>query len=311
MQALRGGNELFFLSGGSGKVNNESDVSETGKVQAEKNGLQYDMIDVKTIDWNRVWQARLAGRKSLKRDVSFWNGRASTFARATETEYIDHFLAIMKPEAHWTVFDMGCGSGALAVPLAKLVSSVIAVDFSSEMLAIVRRRCEAEGIQNVKTICGQWEDDWEKLGINTCDAAIASRSLMVDDLQTSIMKLNNMARKRVYIVTVAGDGPRDRRLFDAIGRPFDSGPDYIYNYNLLYRMGITANVTFIEEIRDKKYESPEEAVESMQWMFDDMTSREKEKLTAYVKERLIFSSGAWKLSYANVVRWAVMWWEKE
>ncbi len=292
-------------------MNHESDVNEFGQGNCNKIELPNEVIDVKAIDWNRVWRAQLALRNSLKRDACFWDGRASSFAKATETEYIDHFLAIMKPEAHWTVFDMGCGSGTLAVPLAKLVSSVTAVDFSREMLNIVRKRCENEDIHNVKIVHGQWEDDWEKLGIKTCDVAIASRSMVVDDLQSSILKLSRMARKRIYIVTVAGDGPRDRRLFDAIGRPFDSGPDYIYNYNLLYRMGITANVMFIEEIRNKKYESPEEAVESMQWMFDDMNPREKEKLTAYVKEHLIFSSGAWKLSYANVVRWAVMWWEKE
>ncbi|MEN6373293.1 MAG: class I SAM-dependent methyltransferase [Smithella sp.] len=288
-----------------------SDVNEFGQQRNQKSGSPNDLFDLKTIDWNRVWQAQLTLRNSPKRDACFWDGRAPSFAKATETEYIDHFLAIMKPETHWTVFDMGCGSGTLAVPLAKLVSSVTAVDFSREMLAVVRKRCEDEGIHNVNIIHGQWEDDWGKLGINTCDVAIASRSMVVDDLQASILKLNAVARKRVYIVSVAGDGPRDRRIFNAIGRPFRSGPDYIYNYNLLYQMGIPANVAFIEEIRNRTYESPEEAVQSMQWMFDDLSSREKEKLSDYVKEHLISCCGAWKLSYANVVRWAVMWWEKE
>ncbi|MEN6622256.1 MAG: methyltransferase domain-containing protein [Smithella sp.] len=292
-------------------MNNELNVNEFGQGHSMKIDLPNEVIDVKAIDWNRVWRDQLALRKSLKRDACFWDGRASSFAKATETEYIDHFLAIMKPEAHWTVFDMGCGSGTLAVPLAKLVSSVTAVDFSREMLNVVRKRCENENIHNVKIVHGQWEDDWEKLGINICDVAIASRSMVVDDLQSSILKLSSMARKRVYIVTVAGDGPRDRRLFEAVGRPFDSGPDYIYNYNLLYRMGIPANVAFIEEIRNRKYESPEEAVESMKWMFDDLNSRESEKLTAYVQKHLIFNGGAWRLSYANIVRWAVMWWEKD
>lgn len=292
-------------------MNCGSDVNKFGREDTEKNRLPGECIDMKAIDWNRVWQAQLALRNSPKRDSFFWDKRAPSFAKATETEYIDHFLAIMKPRAHWTVFDMGCGSGTLAVPLAKLVSSVTAVDFSREMLEVVRKRCEQEGICNVNIIHGQWEDDWGKLGINSCDVAIASRSLVVDDLQASILKLSAMARKRVYIVSVAGDGPRDRRIFDAIGRPFESGPDYIYNYNLLYQMGIQAHVTFIEEIRNRLYESPEEAVESMQWMFNDLSSREKENISDYVKDHLISCYGGWRLSYANVVRWAVMWWEKE
>lgn len=292
-------------------MNRESDVNEFRQEDTEKKRLPEECIDVKAIDWNRVWRAQLALRNSPKRDSCFWDKRAPSFAKATETEYIDYFLAIMKPRAEWSVFDMGCGSGTLAVPLAKLVSSVTAVDFSREMLAVVRKRCEHEGISNVKIIQGQWEDDWRKLGINSCDVAIASRSMVVDDLQSSILKLSAMARKRVYIVSVAGDGPRDRRIFDAIGRPFESGPDYIYNYNLLYQMGIQAHVTFIEEIRNRLYESPEEAVESMQWMFNDLSSREKEKISDYVKDHLISYCGGWRLSYANVVRWAVMWWEKE
>jgi len=293
-------------------VNHESIAHEPGRGQTKECGSQAEVIDVKAVDWNRVWQAQLARRSSPKRDARFWDGRASSFAKAiSETVYTDQFLSIMKPKAHWTVLDMGCGSGTLAVPLAKLVSSVTAVDFSGEMLAVVRERCEAEGIRNITTIHGQWEDDWEKLGIDTYDVAIASRSMVTDDQQASIMKLNAAARKCVYIVTVVGDGPHDRRLFDAVGRPLTPCPDYIYSYNMLYQMGILANVAFIDETRNRTYNSPEEAVASMHWMFDELSSREEEKLTAYFKEHLVFRFGSWRLSYDKLVRWAVMWWEKE
>jgi hypothetical protein len=198
-----------------------------------------------------------------------------------------------------------------ALPLAKRVSSVTAVDFSGEMLAVVRKRCKDEGISNVTTIHGRWEDDWGTLGINICDAAIASRSLVSDDLQDSILKLEEAARKCVCIVTVVGDGPYDRQLFDAVGRSFSSEPDYIYSYNMLYRMGILANVAFIEETRNRMYNSPEEAVASMRWMFDELNPYEEEKLFAYFKERMVFQSGSWRISYDKVIRWAVMWWEKE
>ncbi|MEN6318399.1 MAG: class I SAM-dependent methyltransferase [Syntrophaceae bacterium] len=292
-------------------MNNKLVAHETGRGHVNECGIQDEVIDVKAVDWNRVWRAQLARCSSHKRDASFWDGRAPSFAKASDTGYADHFLAIMKPKAHWTVLDMGCGSGTLAVPLAKLVSSVTAVDFSGEMLSVVCKRCEDEGIRNITTIHGRWEDDWEKLGIDTYDVAIASRSLATNDLQASILKLNAVARKRVYIVTIVGDGPHDRRLFDAVGRPLNPCPDYIYNYNMLYQMGTCANVAFINEIRNRTYNSPEEAVESMHWMFDELSSREEEKLTAYLKEHLVFRSGSWRLSYDKLIRWAVMWWEKE
>jgi len=205
---------------------------------------------------------------------------------------------------------MGCGSGILAVPLAERVAEVTAVDHSKEMLAIVRARCEDEGIGNIKTILGRWEDDWQEIGIGSYDVAMASRSMVADDLRSCILKLEAAARERVYISTIVGDGPYDRRLFEAIGRPLDLGPDYLYNYNMLYQMGILANVAFIDETRNKTYGGPEEAVTAMLWMFDGLNAAEEERLRAYVKEHLVFQSGSWCLRYEHVVRWALMWWEK-
>ena len=279
-------------------MNHESVAHESRQGRATEWGSREDIINVNAVDWNRVWQAHRAGRGSPERDGHFWDGRAPSFAKTTlDMDYADRFLAIVKPEAHWTVLDMGCGSGTLAIPLAKLVSSVTAVDLSTEMLYVLREQCETEGIGNVTTIHGRWEDDWGRLGIGAYDVAIASRSMVADDLRTSILKLDGVARKRVYVVTVAGDGPHDRRLFDAVGRSLNVGPDYIYNYNMLHQMGILANVTFIEETRNRTYSNQEEAFASMRRIFDELNPREEEKLNAYLKEHLVFGSGSWRLSY--------------
>lgn len=294
-------------------MNYSSASVRPGHVTASPSGSRDEVVDLEALDWNRVWQAQLDKGRSQKRDAGFWDTRAPSFSKAAlETDYVEQLLEIMGPKPHWTAFDMGCGSGAVAIPLARHISSVTAVDFSGGMLSALRKRCEAEKVHNVTTIHGGWEDDWDTLGITTYDVAIASRSMVVDDLEASIQKLNAVARKRVFIVTVTGDGPRDRRLFEAIGRPVTSpGPDYIYYYNMLYHMGLRANVSFIQEKRNRTYESPEDAAASMQWMFEDLSAREQEKLARYLKEHLVFDSGSWRLSYANVIRWAVMWWEKE
>ncbi len=274
--------------------------------------MSEDVIDVGSVDWNRVWQARNSRRTPPKRGVEFWDGRAASFAEArAETSYATRFLTIMNPQADWTVLDMGCGGGTLAVPLARSVSSVTAVDVSREMLAVVHTRCEEEGISNVMTLQGRWEDDWARLGIGIHDVAIASRSMVGEDLRASILKLDQAARKGVYIVTVVGDDPYDRRLFDAIGRPLNCGADYIYSYNMLYQMGILANVAFIEESRNRAYDSPEKAHASVRWMFGELDSAEEERLRAYVRENLVIREGCWSFCYDTMIRWAVIWWQKE
>ncbi len=230
---------------------------------------------------------------------------------ASKTDYAARFLAIIKPKPQWTVLDMGCGSGTLAIPLARRTKTVTAVDFSPKMLSMLDERCRAEGIRNIITVEGRWEDDWRKIGIcPSYDLAIASRSMVVDDLRGSIAALNNVARKRVCIVTIIGDGPYDRRLFDAVGRSLNLGPDYIYNYNMLYQMGICANVAFIEETRNRMYASREEAFAGMHWMFNHLSIQEEERLQAYLEEHLVPRNGYWRLSYEKVVKWAVIWWDK-
>lgn len=141
--------------------------------------------------------------------------------------------------------------------------------------------------------------------------ALASRSMVAEDLRTSVLKLDLVARKAVYIVTMVGDGPFDRRLFDAIGRPLNAGPDYIYNYNMLYQLGILANVAFIKESRRRTYESPEKACASVRWMFGELNSTEEERLRTYVREHLVIRDGRWSFSWDTIIRWAVLWWEKE
>jgi SAM-dependent methyltransferase len=265
----------------------------------------------RSIDWNRVWRDLRAKRTSRKKDPAFWDGRAASFAKTTsETDYADRFLGIMEPKESWTVLDVGCGNGVLTIPLAKVVFSVTATDHAREMLSIVGDRCRKEGLGNVTTLLCRWEDDWEKAGVGSYDVAIASRSMVADDLKESILKLDAVARKRAYVSTIVGDGPYDRRLYEAIGRPLEVGPDYICNYNMLYQMGIHARVAFIDEVRNRTYDGPDEAFSAMRWMFDELTREEEKKLRSYLEKYLVFHSGSWRLCYDRIIRWAVMWWEK-
>ncbi len=242
----------------------------------------------------------------------FWDGRAQEFSEhAASTGYPEEFIGVMMPRKTWTVLDMGCGGGTIAIPLARKVKSVTAVDFSKRMLDIVDRRCRNADISNVKIIQGCWEDDWDRLGIGVHDVAIASRSLIGDDVKGSITKLDSAARKAVYISTIVGSGPFDKELYESTGRTFSVGKDYIYYYAALYEMGIMANVAFIPEHYRNQWDSHEEALEDQRWMFRGMTEEEEDKVRAYLKRRLVQVLGRWRLPYSRQCRWAVMWWTKD
>jgi SAM-dependent methyltransferase len=218
---------------------------------------------------------------------------------------------MMEPQADWTVLDMGCGGGTLALPLATRVKEITAVDYSDKMLALLEAEIQKRNIKNVKTFKASWDDDWSDKDIGLHDVSIASRSLSVDDVQGAIIKLIGAARKRVYISTVVGDGPYDRQIFEAIGRELIPVVDYIYIYNLLYQLGIHANIFFIPEESWKTFDDLNEARNYMKWMLNEMTLNEEYSLEQYLRQNMIVKDGKSVIEYKKAFKWAVIWWDKE
>ncbi|WP_054694029.1 hypothetical protein [Desulfosarcina cetonica] len=182
------------------------------------------------------------------------------------------------------------------------------MDPSARMRELLQQRCDNEGIGNIRIVDGRWEDDWDVLGVGVHDVAIASRSLIVDDLQGAIEKLQRHASRRVVLSAMVGDGPHDRRIFDAVGREFIAGADYILLVNLLRQMGIFADLTFICQHQQKNYRDVEDALNGMRWMLQGMTPDEEDRLRTYLARTLVRENGRWKLPYQRIVRWAVIGW---
>jgi SAM-dependent methyltransferase len=272
-----------------------------------------EINDISEIDWNDVIKKKKKNKPKTHGEGSeYWNKRAPSFTEhAPKTVYPDCFMKIMDLRRSWTLLDMGCGGGTLAIPLASKVKHITAVDFSDKMLERLQAEANRKKIRNISAVRASWEDDWKQAGIGIYDIAIASRSLAVDDIQAALQKLNNAARRRVYISTIVGSGPFDRNIFDAIGRQYNQSVDYIYVYNLIYQMGICANINFIENEKEKTFESHEAALNSYNWMFQDLSPTELEKLKEYLYQHLVNFNGKWMLDYKQNVKWAVIWWDKK
>lgn len=265
------------------------------------------------VDWNEVWRDLRAQKKARgTHRIKNWDSRANEFARAVARgDYVEQMLAIcaMSPEA--TVLDIGAAAGTLAVPLALRAREVTALEPSGAMRAILARRCQALGLENVRIVAGRWEDDWERLEIGTYDIAIASRSLVVENLSTAIDKLCRHTRKRVYLSTLVGDGPYDRKLIGAVGRKFEPGIDYIVVYNYLRQIGIYANLQFTVHRELQIYADIDEAVLELSWMVDEIDAQETTRLREYLSRTLVKDQEGWRMPYTSPVRWAVIWWDQE
>ncbi|MBW6520103.1 MAG: class I SAM-dependent methyltransferase [Desulfoarculaceae bacterium] len=265
------------------------------------------------IDWNLLWQNARKQKSWSSKGPTDWDRRAESFAsRNANSPYVTLLLERLPLTPDLTVLDMGSGPGTLSIPLAGLVRSVTAVDYSAGMLDALNRKVKEEDIENIRTIQGAWEDDWQQLDIGKHDIAIASRSLAVANLSLALEKLNAHAREYVFIADRISPTPFDPGAFAAIGRKFQSGPDYIYTVNTLYAMGIHPCVDILKLDRDYVFRDMEEALQSYVWMFKDLSAREREALTDYVSAKVIHVEGKQvTLRREHPPRWALIWWKKD
>ncbi len=266
---------------------------------------------VRSIDWNQAWQAARARTGSRWDGRTFWNGRAPSLAEhARETDFSGQALDLLQPAPEWTVLDVGCGAGTLAVPLAARVKSVTAMDISDAMLGLLGQRCAEERVGNVRPVLAGWEDDWSAAGVGVHDVVLASRSLFAGDLAAAIDKLQDFSRRRVVIVSLVGDGPYDRQVYEAVGRPLYRGPDFVYIINYLAQAGIFANLSFITEVEDKSFANLDEAVAGTRWMVNEMTAEEESRLRAHLAGGVVGGGDGVAMPRPKVTRWAAIWWER-
>lgn len=284
-------------------------------------------------DWNAEYQnMQLARRKTD--DAAYWDKRAQTFTtKDAPSAYVEAFLERAHIQPDESIFDMGCGTGALALPLARAGHEVLAADFSQGMLNQMIAQAHDEHLSSITPICMSWEDNWHTHGVNkkTYDVALASRSLAVTDLRQALLKLSSVARRRVCITLATGSSPRtDERILREIGLPTLFGKDYQYAFNILTNEGIKAEISYIESTRAYTFNTPDEALEHFSAMAVDASkaiASEREidraliNLADWLEAELVHNEtaglpnekgvqqGAWRLRKPRQVTWAFMSWD--
>jgi len=265
------------------------------------------------IDWIELRANALAQKGWQEKGPDQWDKKARSFAgRNKSAAYVDLVLSQLPLDPSYNVLDIGSGPGTLAIPMAKKVRSVTAIDFSRGMLDTLEEIAGGENIENIHTVQCAWEDDWQEKGIQVHDIAIASRSMGVKDLVAALDKIDRYGSRYVFLTDRIGSTPFEVGAFAALGRSFAPGPDYIYTLNTLYTMGIYPNVRVLELERDVTYASMEEAVKGYSWMFQDMSAEEGLALERYIGGRIVSSEeGRVVVRRETVPRWALIWWAKD
>ncbi|WP_298501715.1 class I SAM-dependent methyltransferase [uncultured Methanobrevibacter sp.] len=260
------------------------------------------------VDWVSFWTERLA----TKVDKDWDKAAPGFFKRTHKEDYDDALFDMLILDEHDTVLDVGCGEGSVTIPIAKKVKQVIGLDSSPKMLEYLEKRAVENDISNIETILKPIENiKYDEIG--DVDVVVCSRSLNgIIPIDEVLSELNKIANKYVFITIFGPENKKIEKDFDKrIGKQTENFPDYNYFFNILYNMGIYANVQRFDLNNYREYDSIDEAVDNGKFRLDLYTESEKEELKKYLSEILTKDEETGKLfNVKDKADWIMVWWKQ-
>lgn len=260
------------------------------------------------IKWSEFWADKLSNKKDKD-----WDKAAPGFYRRTKKEdYNDALFDKLILNKDDTVLDVGCGEGSVTIPLAKRVKKVIGLDSSPKMLEYLEKRANDNDIDNIECNLKPIEDiSYDEIG--DMDVVVCSRSLNgIIPIEDVLAELNKIANKYVFITIFGPENKKIEKDFDKeLGIKTEDFPDYNYFFNILFNMGIYANIERFDLNNYREYSSIDEAMDNGKFRLDLYSDSEKEKLRDYLERILTFDENSKK--YYNVkdkADWILIWWKK-
>ena len=108
--------------------------------------------------------------------------------RPTRVVKVNEVIEKLRLKPGDIVADIGSGSGTFSIPMAKAIAPngiLYAVDIDQKMLDFVAERAKKEGVTNLRTVLGEYDDP--KMPVKDVDVAFFHRTLhMIEHRQTYV-----------------------------------------------------------------------------------------------------------------------------
>jgi len=273
-------------------------------------------------DWNECWKARQLRHESSMHfdDPSHdWNKRenAARYDANSRNRYdprVRLTIGGLDIDKTSRVLDIGAGPGTLAIPLSPLVKEITAVEPGAGMIGILNDHIRREGISNITCVQKNWEDIDPATDLDgNYDAVIASLSLTMHDIRAALRKMDAVSGKYVYLYWFV-DSPFWEKMYNDLwlklhGSPWYPGPKADILFNVLYQMGIFANVEMLPLDKEYRFGSEEEMAAFFRRRFNVTTPKQERVLDEYLAP-LVKRSGD-DVVVSGDSTFAKIWWKKE
>mgnify|MGYP002410802973 FL=1 len=272
-------------------------------------------------DYIRMWDEQMARAFRQKRTAgedneTFWDNPVNVdrYVRRLKNDdrgRVQTQLDSMNIASGSSVLDIGAGPGTLSVPLALSGCPVTVVEPSSPMIEGIetyRRLTDAPPIRILHTT---WEDAApEEIGRH--DVVIASLSLMMENIRDCIKKMDDCAESAVHLfwfLIPPSLSRGNKELWPLLhGEPYDYEPTADILWNVLFQLGIYANLTVESRTVGQAYTSVEEMHQDYYTRVLAKTDEQKSIVDRYLGERMRKTDNGFVLP--GISKTAHIWWEK-
>lgn len=220
---------------------------------------EWEIVVEKVTDWFLLWQQLAEAhdrfwdikKKQKQKNVDVWKDRARHFDKMVKKRWTkpdtsrELLCAMLTANPGSSVIDIGAGTGAWAIFMARHASRVTAIEPSDSMCEVMRERLAADNITNVTIIQANWPD----VDVETHDFSFASHSMYgVADFRGFVEKMNQVARKRCFLLmrVLLANAPMAKAAMRVWGQPYDS-PNFQVAYNALMQLDIYPDVVMETE----------------------------------------------------------------
>jgi len=270
--------------------------------------------------WADLWKSsvKTPDKEADARQAERWNQRSDNFGKAREEgndrqkKKADEVLKLLKKAGFSAkgakVLDIGCGPGALSIPLARAGAKVTAVDIASGMLDRLKATAKNEKLDITAMEASWYTADIDKMKFRRkFDLVLASMTPAVRDLETfnrmmacskkycyysNFIKrdMGGMAHPELHKilgdipVTGHAHGPKDHDHGPA-GHEHGPGPGLVYPFMYLYTLGYqpVLRLSHAKRSREREWMEAADHTIGMVEKKRKMSADEKKKLRDYFK----------------------------